>query len=235
MMLFTTYLIALIVMTFVPIIGNFMQAFLAPTFSMIFMTACAQTEQTGGLNPAQLRAAFAAPVSRRLFMLGGIYVFAALLMLVAVVAIFSLIGGAPFFELLTGSQNIKATPEQNGAVLLTLLVFFITFMPVFWYAAPLIVWQKMSVFQSMFYSFFSVIHAYRPFLVYFLSWLVIGVLCPAFLAGLLALIIGKGLAMLLLFVLTIVLTVVLYCSFYPTYVDVFGEPELPRVSEPDLS
>ncbi|MEA5098086.1 MAG: BPSS1780 family membrane protein, partial [Burkholderiaceae bacterium] len=130
---------------------------------------------------------------------------------------------------------LRSTPEQNAAVLLTLLVFFLAFMPIFWYAAPLIVWQKMPVFQSMFYSFFSVLHAYRAFLVYFLCWIVIGVLCPAILAGMLTLLIGKGLAMLLLFLLTIVLTVVLYCSFYPTYVDMFGIPDLPSGHEPDLS
>jgi hypothetical protein len=44
-------------------------------------------------------------------------------------------------------------------------------------------------------------------------------------------VVGKAFAMLLLFLLTIVLSIVLYCSFYPTYVAIFGKPDLPDTGE----
>ena len=230
-MLFTTYLMLQIVLLIVPLVGNFVQPLLAPTFSMIFMTACAQIDRTGQLNPLQLRASFTPPVGKHLLTLGAVYLGVSLMMLVAVIGMFSLLGGGPFFELLTSSESIKATPEQNIGVLLTMLLFFLIFMPAFWYAPPLIVWQKMSVIKAMFYSFFSVIRAWRSFVVYCLCWLVIGVLLPSMLAGMLAMALGKAFAMLLLFLMAIVLTVVMYCSFYPTYIDVFGQPELPATDE----
>jgi hypothetical protein len=234
-MLFTTYLLVLIALMFVPFIGSFIQAFFAPIFSMIFMMACAQIDRTGELNPLQLRASFAPPVSKRMFTLGGIYLVVALLLTISVVAVFSWMDGGSFIQLLTGIRKPSASPQQDGVVLLAMLAFFLIFMPPLWYAAPLIVWQKFPVFQAMFYSFFSVIRAARVFFVYFLSWMLIGVLLPALLAGILSALVGKAFALVLLFLLTIFLSIVLYCSFYQTYVDVFGKPELPDAGELKLS
>ncbi len=233
-MLFTTYLLILIVVSLMPVVGNLVQPFLAPMFSMVFMTACAQIARDGQLNPLQLRASFVSPAPRRLLVLGGVYLGVAMLLVLAVLAVFSFVGGGPFLELLRNNQDLKATSAQNAGVLLTMLAFFLVFMPAFWFAAPLIVWQKMPVFKAMFYSFFSVLREFRAFLVYFLSWLLVGVVLPSLLAGLLAMVIGKGFAMLLLFMLSILLTVVMYCSFYPTYVAVFGKPELPESAAPNL-
>ena len=227
-MLFTSYLMLQIILLVIPYVGNLVQPFLAPTFSMIFMTACAQIERNGALNPQQLRASFAPPVAQRLLKLGAIYLGTSLLMLLAVFAVFSLLGGGGFTELIASNQKIEATSSQNAGVLVTMVLFFILCMPAFWYAPPLIVWQQMPVLKAMFYSFFSVIRGWRAFIIYFLSWLLIGVLLPSMVAGLLIPLIGKGIAMMLLFVAAIMLTVAMYCSFYPTYVDVFGAPELPE-------
>lgn len=234
-LLFTTYLLILILLAFVPYIGSFIQAFFAPIFSVVFMTACAQIDQKGTLNHLQLRASFAPPVSSRLFALGGVYVAIALLLTIAVVTVFTAMGGGSFTEVMRGAQKIKSSPQQDIGVLLTMLAFFLIFMPPLWFAAPLVVWQKMPVFKAMFYSFFSVFRAIRAFFVYFLAWMLIGVLIPAMVAGLLSAIVGKAFAMVLLFLLTIVLSIILYCSFYPTYVDVFGKPELPDTGDVKFS
>lgn len=230
-LLFTTYLLILIALAFIPYIGSFIQAFFAPIFSMLFMTACAQIDRNGILNPLQLRASFAPPVANRMFTLGSVYVGIALLLTLAVVTIFATLGGGSFMDVMRGAQKMKSSPQQDIGVLLTMLAFFLIFMPPLWFAAPLIVWQKMPVFKAMFYSFFSVFGALRAFLVYFLAWTLIGVLMPAMVAGMLSAVVGKAFAMLLLFLLTIVLSIVLYCSFYPTYVAIFGKPDLPDTGE----
>ncbi|MGH8808813.1 MAG: BPSS1780 family membrane protein, partial [Noviherbaspirillum sp.] len=96
----------------------------------------------------------------------------------------------------------------------------------FWYAAPLIAWQNMSVGKAIFYSFFAVKRSGKAFLVYGLAWVMIGVLMPALLSSLVALIFGKAFAvMFVLLTVSLILTVVMYCSFYPTYTHVFGRPE----------
>jgi hypothetical protein len=95
----------------------------------------------------------------------------------------------------------------------------------FWFAAPLIVWQKMGLFKAIFYSFFAVYHAGKAFLVYAAAWIVIGILLPSIISVLIAVLIGKGaIVMMLMFIVSILLTVVMYCSFYPTYAHVFGKP-----------
>ncbi|RJX33524.1 MAG: hypothetical protein C4516_01675 [Oxalobacter sp.] len=227
-LLFSTYLVILIALAFIPFLGSFLQAFFAPIFSMIFMIACAQIERKGELNPLQLRASFDPPVGKRIFTLGAIYVAIGLFLSLAVMFVFSSLGNVLMGELLKGGPAVKTTAQQDIGVLITMLTFFLIFMPPLWYAAPLIVWQKMPVFQAMFYSFFAVFRAIRAFIVYFLGWMLVGVLCPVFISGLLATVVGKSFAMVLLFLMTIFMSILLYCSFYPTYIDVFGKPDLPH-------
>lgn len=223
MMLFSAYLFVMIGLGLIPVIGQLLPMFMAPTFSMVFLTACAQINRNGQLDAMQLRASFAPPVATRLIILGCLYVGAALL----AVAASTLIDGGLFLKLMMGQRDMEATPAQRASVLGTLVLLAVLYIPIFWYAAPLIVWRKMPVFQAMFYSFFTVIHNVLVFIVYLLSWILVGALVPSFLVGLLTMVIGKGIAMLLMFLLTMVMTVVMYCSFYPSYTDVFGEPDLP--------
>ena len=235
-MLFSSYLFVMIVLGMIPLIGQLLPLFMAPTFSMVFMTACVQIKRGRGLNPIQLRASFAPPVTSRLMLLGAIYILGALI----AVGLSYLIDGGLFLKLMMGQRDVQPTGAQSTSALFTLLLLAAAFIPAFWYAPPLIVWQKMPVGKAVFYSFFSVIRAYKTFLVYFLAWITIGALLPSLLIGVLAMIVGKAISMLIMFVVTIVLTVVMYCSFYPTYVGIFGEPELPELpdfpepSAPDL-
>jgi len=228
--LFSSYMFVMIGLGIIPVVGQLLPMFAAPIFSMVFMIACAQIEQNGLLNPLQLRTSFVSPVLRRLCTLGGLYLLGAGI----AAAVSYLIDGGIFVQLMMGQKKAEATPGQSVSVLVTMLLLAIAYIPVFWFAAPLIVWQKMPVGKAIFYSFFSVFREIKTFLVYFLAWIAIGALLPSLLAGILTLIIGKGLAMLLMFLLTIVLTVIMYCSFYATYVGVFGQPELPQVGEIDM-
>lgn len=234
-LLFTTYLMVLVVLMLIPLIGSFVPPFLAPIFTMVFMTACVQIDRKGVLNPLQLRASFQSPVSKRLFTLGAVYLVIAAIMSVVGVWIVSLMDGGSFTQLLMSQRKAEPTTDQNIALLITMLVFFLIFIPPLWFAGPLIVWQKMPVFQSMFYSFFAVFKTLPAFLVYFLSWFFIGIFIPAMLAGMLSTLVGKSFAMVLLFLLTIIMSIVLYCSFYHTYLDVFGAPDLPETGELKMS
>ncbi|MBS1169921.1 MAG: hypothetical protein H6R01_839 [Burkholderiaceae bacterium] len=220
--LFTSYMFVMIALGLIPVVGQLLPLFLAPVFSMVFMTICAHIEQEKILTPQILRASFAPPVANRLFTLGVLYLLAALL----AVGVSALIDGGLFMKLMMGQREAEAGPGQRASVLLTIALLAIAFIPVFWYAAPLVVWQKMSVGKAMFFSFFSVFRAFKTFLVYFLSWVAIGAIAPTLVAGILMAVAGKNFAMMLMFLLTILLTVIMYCSFYSTYVDVFGKPDL---------
>ena len=96
----------------------------------------------------------------------------------------------------------------------------------FWYAAPLVTWQKMGVGKSIFYSFFAVQRSGKAFLVYGLAWAMIGIIVPGMVSAIIAVLFGKtSVAIIILLPLSIIVTVVMYCSFYPTYTYIFGKPD----------
>ena len=106
------------------------------------------------------------------------------------------------------------------------MLIYVTFAIVFWHAAPLATWQEMGLFKAIFYSFFAVRRCGKAFLAYALGWIVVGIAVPAIISAVLGLILGKAIvAVMLLMPLTVILTIVMYCSFYPTYLQVFERPE----------
>jgi hypothetical protein len=57
---------------------------------------------------------------------------------------------------------------------------------------------------------------------------VIGIALSAIISGVLSLLLGKTLVTIMfLMPLSVVLTIVMYCSFYPTYTQVFDRPSKP--------
>ena len=84
----------------------------------------------------------------------------------------------------------------------------------------------MGLFKAIFYSFFAVRRCGKAFLAYALGWIVVGIAVPAIISAVLGLILGKAIvAAMLLMPPTVTLTIVMYCSFYPTYLEVFERPE----------
>lgn len=87
-------------------------------------------------------------------------------------------------------------------------------------------WRGMSVPKALFYSFFSVKRAAKAFLIYALSWFLISGLLPAIFVEILALATGNTVFVVLLMMPVLaLLTTVRYCTFYPTYQDIFEQPE----------
>jgi hypothetical protein len=104
-------------------------------------------------------------------------------------------------------------------------MIYASFAMALWHAAPLATWQRMSLFKAIFYSFFAVRRCGKAFLAYALGWIVVGIAVPAIISALLGLILGKTIVgIMLLMPLSVILTVVMYCSFYPTYLEVFERP-----------
>lgn len=224
MMLFIGYLLAMLIIGILPIVGQLVPLWLAPTFSMIFMIASYQVERDGRMQTAELREHLASSPFRKLLLLGLLYLLAGGL----AIAASSFVDGGFFLKTMLGQA--EATPEaiRQSNMMVSMIAAGLFYLPAamaFWFAAPLIVWQGMPVFKAIFYSFFAVFHAGRAFLIYAACWIVIGILLPSLLTIVLALLIGRGPAvMIFMFILSILLTVVMYCSFYPTYRDVFGDP-----------
>jgi hypothetical protein len=199
---------------------------LVPVFSMAFMQACLQVEQGKKVYPNLLLTGFRSPAFRQLLVLGVLYVIAAVL----AIAASALIDGGVFWQVVSGNKGLDEQTIRDANLSLSMMFSAAVYAPAamaLWYAAPLIMWQRMGVGKAIFYSFFTVRRQLAAFAVYALAWVLIGVLLPAVISSLIALALGNALVvMVVLMTLSLVLTVVMYCSFYATYTHVFGRPDL---------
>jgi hypothetical protein len=224
--LFLSYLFIMLAIGIIPVLGQALPILLVPVFSMAFMQACVHIEQGKRVYPTLVLTGFRSPAFVALLKLGVLYLVAAIL----AVAGSAVVDGGVFWQAMTGQIKIdeKTVQESNMATAMMFAVaLYIPAAMALWFAAPLVAWQKMGVMKAGFYSFFSVLRCSKAFIVYGMAWAVIGIFLPVVVSSIVALVIGStGLAtMLVLLPLSVVMTVAMYCSFYASYVHVFGRPE----------
>lgn len=226
--LFVGYMFLMVLVGFVPILGQIIPPLLTPAFSMIIMTACAQIDQGREFNYLQLKQSFKQPTAKRLLGLGILYVFFALFAL----AISWLIVGGSFSQMTTVDPSTLSGNTSNQSLgLMAVAALGLLYIPVFWFAAPLIVWQQMRIGKAIFYSVFAVLRNIIPFIVYFLCWIIVGAVLPSLFSVLVSSLLGTPtLAMAILFLMSIIFTIVMYCSCYSSYRSIFGVPHLPQVT-----
>jgi hypothetical protein len=220
--MFLGYMFLTVAGGIIPVLGQILPLMLVPVFSMSFMQACVQLEEGKRIYPNLLLSGFRLPAFRSLLWLGVLY----LLCVIGSVAASAIFDGGVFWQVMIGAQtfNSETLRDSTGAMLFAALLFTPVMMA-FWFAAPLVAWQNMTVGKAIFYSFFAVLRASRAFLVYSLAWFVLGVLVPVILSALIAVLTGKPVVMMaVLLPLSLVMTVIMYCSFYPMYTTFFGKP-----------
>ncbi len=223
-MLFLLYMLLMFSLSLIPLIGQLLPLLLVPVFSMAFMQACVQIEAGKKVLPNILLTGFRSPALGTLLRLGSLYLLAALI----AIAASSLVDDGMFWKLMSGQITADEEKLPMNDLPLAMLVAALVYTPfamAFWHAAPLAAWQRMGLFKAVFYSFFAVRRCGMAFLAYGLAWIVIGIALPAIVSAVLALLLGKTLVtVMLLTPLSVILTIVMYCSFYPTYVEVFESP-----------
>ncbi len=224
-MLFLLYMLLMFSLSLIPMVGQLLPLLLVPAFSMAFMQACAEIEAGRKVRPNLLLTAFRSPALGTMLQLGALYLLAA----IGAVLASSLVDGGVFWKLMSGRLAPDDESVQVANLPLAILFSALVYLPAamaFWHAAPLAVWQRMSLFKAVFYSFFAVKRCGKAFIAYALGWVLVGIALPAVISGVLGLLLGKNLVtVMLLMPLSVVLTLVMYCSFYPTYTAVFERPE----------
>ncbi len=222
--LFFGYMIGLMLISAIPFIGQIMPIVVVPAFTLLFMQACCRIDADNYVSFKELFNVFNRQIFSRLLLLGSLYLLYALLL--SVIAIFmdgGLLLGAVSQQVpqeLTSSQQIKMI-----LTFVLMVALYIPFSMAVWYAAPLIGWQKMSIGKAIFFSFFAVLRSLKAFLVYVFCWIVLGLILPVILGSILILLGGQNLIGFVMMVLIVILSILAYCSFYPTYKDVFGQPD----------
>ncbi|MES2070242.1 MAG: BPSS1780 family membrane protein [Pseudomonadota bacterium] len=223
--LFFAYMFLSMAIGILPVVGQFLPLMLVPVFAMSFMQACRQIEQGKRVYPNLLLVGFRSPAFLKLLQLGVLYIVAVVL----AIAFSSLVDGGAFWDFIMGQKPIDSKDMRESSLFAGMLVAALAYLPAmmaFWYAAPLIAWNKMSVGKAVFYSFFAVQGAGGAFTVYGLAWVVLSIVLPTLLSLLVAVIVGQAVVVVITVIpITIVLTVIMYSSFYPTYTDVFGRPD----------
>ena len=223
--LFFLYMFVNMGIGLIPFAGQFLPFILIPVFAMSFMQACRQLDAGQRAYPNVLLSGFRSRALHRLVGLGVLYLIAATLAIFAS----NLVDDGAFWEFVTSQKPVDDNSLPESGLFLGMLFSGLMYLPAlmgFWFAAPLITWGDMSVGKAIFYSFFSVYRAGKAFLVYGISWLCIGVIMPTIISLLLAIIAGKAIVVVLAMMpVSAILTAVMYCSFYPTYTDLFGKPD----------
>lgn len=224
--LFLANLMLTVVAGGVPFLGLFFYIVLIPILTMSIMTACALIERKEPITSSVFLSVFRSKMFPTLLQLGVLYFFAGLLAALAS----RWVDDGVFWKIITGELRLdpknKIQPDFRIGML-SMAAFFLPALFFFWYAAPLILWQKMSLAKALFYSFFAVWRARAAFLAYLLTWLSVCFFLPAFVIILVGTLLGDpNLVRIIIIPFLLILNVILYCSFYPSYTQLFDKPDL---------
>lgn len=222
--LFTAYFLFTLLLQLIPVIGGILTFVLVPVTAMVFMHACVHVEQEKQVHPNLLLTAFQSPALPSLLKLGALYPIATIL----AVASSMVIDGGMLLSLMSGKMALNAKEAHDPKVMLAMLFAFVVYLPAgmaFWYAAPLISWKKMGLGKALFYSFFAVLRNLKAFAAYIGMWIVIYFAMTALASLLIAPMLGIRAAAVVLLMMMPVVMVLMYCSFYPTFTDLFGRPD----------
>ena len=161
--LFLAYLFIMLVLGFIPYAGQVLAFILMPLFTLSFMQGCKGIDQGLRVSPKLLIAGFQSQEMGKLLLLGVLYLIAASIALGAS----TFIDDGVFFDIISGQMELNASNVEDtnmaGAMLFAMLIYLPAMMA-FWFAGPLIAWQKMSLFKAVFYSFFASCKSVRVFL-----------------------------------------------------------------------
>ncbi|HEY9460861.1 MAG TPA: BPSS1780 family membrane protein [Paralcaligenes sp.] len=205
----------------IPLFGQ--MALIAATPVLTFITLCACRNIAAGrpmllnmwLDPIR-----DATLRRRLFGLGFAYLLCCL------------IGGfaatLPFIDKLMaaigsdGTINEAALMQAVRGPFITFGLLYVLISALFWHAPALMGWHKIKFTQALFFSMIACWRNKWPFLLYGATWAAV-FFAAQFLGDAL---VGAGVSasvmQIMLTPVNIMIAAILYCSFYPTYVSVFG-------------
>ncbi|KVU39914.1 hypothetical protein WK69_26320 [Burkholderia ubonensis] len=236
--LFVTYMLAIALVSRVPVIGAALPPLLIPGLAVGFMAACRDTVAGKHVLPTILVDGFhsyGAVATQRLLVLGAIYVAA----MVLVVAAAAMVDSGAMLNAMVGATSDASTNTSPDALvvppgsLLSLLVASLVYVPVsmlFWFAPVLSAWHDIPPVKAMFFSIVSCWRNRGAFVVYGLVWFGV-MLGTSLVLSLVLQAVGAGVDTLKLMmpVLMAIIGAMVYCSFYATYRGCFGvqEPNAP--------
>lgn len=204
---------------------------LGQVFVTAFMLGCAEVDAGRNARPRMLFAYLRHPALARLIGLGLCYLVA---VFIAVGVTYLYAGGGLADVVIkarnsgTGMVDEATSAAIVRAMFLGMSVYTILVLPL-WFAGPLIAWQDMGVAKAIFFSVMSVLRAIKAFIALILAWTAIWLFVAVNVGVLLSLLPGGQIMQTILALpCSIMLYLLGYCTFYPSYVELFGKPTLPE-------
>ncbi|CAM2157233.1 MULTISPECIES: BPSS1780 family membrane protein [Paraburkholderia] len=235
--LFFAYLLAMTLISAVPVIGGVLPLIFVPGIAVGFMAACRDTIAGKPVFPTILVDGFRSygqTVTKHLFVLGGIYVVAMTLVLAAS----ALVDGGTLLRLMTLGGNLDTETIENSNIPLAVLASLAAYVPVsmmFWFAPVLTAWHDVPPVKAIFFSIVSCWRNKGAFVVYGALWSAVSIGVSLGLSTLLRALGAGDFALAILMPALILVTTMLYCSFYATYRGCYGVQEKPAADLPDSS
>jgi hypothetical protein len=233
--LFFAYLLAMTLISAVPLIGGVLPLIFVPGVAVGFMAACRDTIAGKPVFPTILVDGFRSygpTVTKHLFALGGIYVVAMTLVLAAS----ALVDGGELLRLMTLGGTLDTEAIENSNVPLAVLASLAVYLPVsmlFWFAPVLTAWHDVPPIKAMFFSIVSCWRNKGAFVVYGALWFALSMGVAIGLSNLLRALGAGEYALAIVMPALILVTTMIYCSFYATYRGCYGIQEKPAEQAPD--
>lgn len=225
-LLVLTYWFIIILLTAIPLLGSIVASLLIPGLSVGLMDACRRLERS---QPVVLNTLFASlkPNGRTLMSLGGLYLAATL----AILGMSALVDGGDLLRYMLSGQPIEREVLESGALLPPAALVMLLLTPLlmaYWFAPVLAAWHQLPAGKALFFSFVACWLNWRPFLVYSLGLLGVGIAVIGTLFVLFLMLLPQtsaGALYLLMFPLALLLAPTVIASFYVSYRDVFALSE----------
>lgn len=219
--LFFGYLLVTLALGLVPLVGKLLSYLLVPMFTVAFLQGCADAEQGKRVHPGLLLTGFRSPAFASLVRLGLVYMALAVLAILAS----ALVDGGVWLQVLLRQVEPDAAETKTrafaAAILFTAFAQLIAFV-LMAFTGPLVHWKRMGAGKAVFYSVVGIFGAFKPFIVFALSWFGIS----AIIGQVAHLIFGRtAMFQAVLIPVSLIYTIAAFCSFYAIYRSLFGAPE----------
>lgn len=199
-----------------------------PIITYLTLCACRDVHAGKRLVPSQ----WFAPLKQsglfgKLLKLGGIYVVICLLAgMIAFLPFSAQLSSA--MQTVVDTEDLAPLMEALNTPMMIFGVFYFLLTALFWYAPVLIGWHGTTLSQSLFFSAVACWRNKWALVVYAVIWALIFSAIDLVLGVLMTIGIPISLVAALQVPANILAGSVLYCSFYPTYITVFGQDRIAR-------
>ena len=225
--LFFLSFVAMSLLASVPVLGNIASLVLLPSVTLAMMVATGESIQGHTPTPALLLVTFRKGRQhlRHMLLLGALYAAGFL----GIMAISALVDGGRFAQVYMDGTPVTAQMASDPSfqkAMWTATVLSLPLSLLFWHAPGLVHWHGVPPVKALFFSLMACVRNVGACLVFFFTWLGIGVL-GALVISIISLLLGlggEGVGSLLMGAAMMMATMILSCAVF-IFRDCFEPPE----------